>query len=167
MHVKNHRRTLWLMLAIAAITLAGGAYAALPASSSTSTDSRSQERTIRLVQASEVPELTVVDLGDPGLSPGDHVVLVDKLNRTNGSPAGTMSQECTVITVGSNLFTSTSECSTTFALKEGNIAAQGPFVPVLAEQENAITGGTGEFRTARGEAVFNAEEDQIALRLFL
>ena len=47
MQVKNHRRTLWLTLAIAAITLVGGAYAALPGSSSISTDSRSQERTIR------------------------------------------------------------------------------------------------------------------------
>ena len=167
MHVKNHRRTLWLMLAIAAITLAGGAYAALPASSSTSTDSRSQERTIRLVQASEVPELTVVDLGNPGLSPGDHVVLVDKVARTNGSPAGTMSQECTVITVGTNLFTSTSECRPRLRSRKATSPLRGRSFPSWRSRRTrsraapAISGLLGVKLFSR------AEEDQIVLRLFL
>jgi hypothetical protein len=167
MQIKNRRRPFWLMLALAAVTLVGSAYAALPASGAQSSDSRFRERTIRLVQASEVPQITVVDLGAPGLSPGDHVVIVDKVKRTNGSPAGTMSQECTLIKVGANLFTSSFECTSSFDLKEGDISAQGPFVPALAEQTNAITGGTGEFKTARGEAVISAEEDQIVLKLFL
>jgi hypothetical protein len=42
---------------------------------------------------------------------------------------------------------------------------QGPFVPAQPEGTAAITGGTGEYRTARGEIVVRAEADQIVVEL--
>jgi hypothetical protein len=42
---------------------------------------------------------------------------------------------------------------------------EGPFVPAAPEQAAAITGGTGEYRTARGEIVVRAEADQIIVKL--
>ena len=41
----------------------------------------------------------------------------------------------------------------------------GPFVPAQPESTAAITGGTGEYRTARGEIVVRAEADQIVVKL--
>jgi hypothetical protein len=85
------------------------------------------------------------------------------LARLDGAPAGFMSQECT----GPNLFTSTLDCTGAFQLKDGDVTVQGLFVPAVAEQSAAVTGGTGEFANARGEAIIRAEDDQITLRLFL
>ena len=42
---------------------------------------------------------------------------------------------------------------------------EGPFTPSQPESVAAITGGTGAYRTARGEIVVRAEADQIIVRL--
>jgi hypothetical protein len=68
---------------------------------------------------------------------------------------------------GRELFTSTFDCTGAFKLNDGDVTVQGLFVPVAAEQAAAVTGGTGEFANARGEAIIRAEDDQITLRLFL
>jgi hypothetical protein len=41
----------------------------------------------------------------------------------------------------------------------------GPFVPAKAEQSAAITGGTGAYRTARGQIVVRAEDDALVVQL--
>ena len=41
----------------------------------------------------------------------------------------------------------------------------GPFSAATAQQPQAVTGGTGAFRGARGEVTVRAEADQILVRL--
>ena len=74
-------------------------------------------------------------------------------------------QVCTLVDPGTSPLTSTFECSASFALTEGTIIAEGPFVPSAPQQPAAVTGGTGAFSTAQGEASIRAEDDQITIRL--
>jgi hypothetical protein len=165
MSLSNARRVLGSLLAIAALALAGTAYAAGPDSHDRSADWHGHERTIKLVEASEAVQPAFVDLGKPGPSAGDLVVVTDELARQDGSKAGVLRQACTLVQPGTSPLTSTFECSSSFALTEGTIVAEGPFVPTAPEQAVAVTGGTGAFRTAQGEAIIRAEDDQITIRL--
>jgi hypothetical protein len=161
----NARRVLPALLAIGVLALGAAAYASA-SETSVRADRHGGARTIRLVETSAVPQLTFVDLDKPGLSAGDHVVLKDGVAREAGGPgAGVLRQECTLIEVGSGLATSTFECSGSIALSEGTLIIQGPFVPGAPEQSQAVTGGTGAFRAARGDAIVRAEDDQIDVRL--
>jgi hypothetical protein len=162
MQSSHHRRAFVSVLAVGAIALAGTAYAATP---DNSMHSGGHVRTIQLVETSEVPKLTFIDLDKPGLSPGDSVVTTDQVAYANGAPAGTMSQECTLTEPGTSPLTSTYECSGSITLADGTITNSGPFVPSAPEQSAAVTGGTGEFATARGVVSIRAEQDQITVRL--
>jgi hypothetical protein len=93
------------------------------------------------------------------------MVVRDGVARTDGGASGDLRQDCTVIDVGPNLFASTFECMGSIALPEGTLIIQGPFVPTSAEQAQAVTGGTGQFRGAQGDAIVRAEADQITVRL--
>jgi hypothetical protein len=161
----NARRVLGSLLAIAALALAGTAYASGPDSNGRSTDWHGHDRTIKLVEASEAVKPASVDLGQPGPSAGDLVVVRDGLLRQDGSKAGVLRQVCTLVDPGTSPLTSTFECSASFALTEGTIIAEGPFVPSASQQAAAVTGGTGAFSTAQGEASIRAEDDQITIRL--
>jgi hypothetical protein len=163
MHRSHHRRALGALVAIGALALVGTAYAG----SSDTTDKTfgSHYKAIRLVETNKELQPTFVDTGKPGLSPGDLVVARDELLHSNGSPAGSFRQVCTLVDPASNPFTSTYECSGSIALKGGTITMQGPFLPAQPEQAAAITGGTGEYRTAQGEIAMRAEADEIIVRL--
>jgi hypothetical protein len=164
MRLTNARRVLGSLLAIAALALAGTAYAASD-SYGRSSGWHGHARTIKLVEASEAIQPSFVDLGKPGPSAGDLVVVTDGLLRQDGSKAGVLRQTCTLVEPGTSPLTSTFECSSSFALTEGTITGQGPFVPSTPEQPAAVTGGTGAFNTAQGEAVIRAQDDQITIRL--
>jgi hypothetical protein len=155
----HHRRALASAVAVGAIALAGTAYAATP------DKPHSYVRTIQLVETSATPNLTFIDLDKPGLGPGDHVVTSDKVAYEDGTPAGVISQECTITEPGTSPLTSTFECSGSLVLANGTITHSGPFVPSAPEQSLAVTGGTGEFAAARGEVSIRAEQDQITVRL--
>ena len=155
------RRTSWLALAVVAAIAAGSAYAAPGSSRSASKG----EHTIRLLEASETPQLSFVDVGAPGPSIGDHVVTTDGLVRPNGTPAGTMTQVCTLVKSGTSVFTSSYDCSGSFDLEAGSITMAGSFLPTAAENAFAVTGGTGEFKGARGDGVLRAEEDEFTIKL--
>lgn len=164
MRLTNTRRVLGSLLAILALA-AGTAYAASPDESSAPPLGKSHERTIDLVETSAVPQPAFIDLDKPGLSAGDHVVIRDGVTRPDGSSPGVLRQECTLIEPGSNPLTSTYECTASIALPEGTIILQGPFVPAEPEQAAAVTGGTGAFRGAQGEASVRGEADQITIHL--
>ena len=148
------RMHLGAALAVAALALAGTA----------SADSGGHAKPISLVEADKTLQPTFVDTGKPGASAGDMAVIHDGVLR-NGSPAGSYNQVCTVAALGSSPFTSEFECVGSITFKDGTITMAGPFVPANAEQSAAITGGTGAYRTARGEIVVRAEADQIIVRL--
>ena len=154
------RRTAGVVLALAAVAVGGTAYA-----DDSPANPNAHGKTIRLLEASKTIQPDFVDTGAPGLSPGDIVVIRDGVLRADGTPAGTFNQVCTLVHVAGNPFASEYECIGSLALEDGTITMQGPFVPAKAEQTAAVTGGTGEYRTARGEVVVRSEADEILVEL--
>jgi hypothetical protein len=148
------RRALLPLLAAAGVAVGGTAYAG-----------PGHGRTITVREASVTAQPAFVDLGKPGPSPGDQVVVRDGLVHADGSPAGTLRQACTLVDAGANPVVSTYECASSIELADGTITLAGPLVPAQAEQAAAVTGGTGAFRAARGEAIVRAEADEIVVRL--
>jgi hypothetical protein len=121
--------------------------------------------TIRLVEAHPDAQPIFADTGKPGPTVGDIAVFNDDLNRPDGTPAGEFHEVCTLVTLADSPITSGYECSGTIALKGGTITLQGSFTPAKPDQLNAISGGTGAFRTARGEIETQAIADQFTVRL--
>ncbi len=68
MFSRTHRRTFGSVLALAALTLAGTAYAGSGDYEKPNGHHR-HERTIRLVETSDVPQFTSIDLGSPASPP--------------------------------------------------------------------------------------------------
>ena len=154
------RMHLGAALAVAALALAGTASA-----DTVEQSHRPHDRTIRLVEANKELQPTFVDTGTPGPSVGDVVIARDDVLREDGSPAGTFRQVCTLVDLVGGPFTSTFECTGSLALKNGTITMEGPFVAAAPESVAAITGGTGAYKTARGEIVVRAVADQITVKL--
>jgi hypothetical protein len=154
------RMHLGAALAVAALALAGTASAA-----TTAEKSHGHDKTIRLVEAQKELQPTFVDTGKPGPSVGDLAIARDDVLRENGSPAGVLRQTCTLVDLESSPRASTFECAGSIALKDGTITMEGPFVPAAPEQAAGITGGTGAYKTARGEVVVRAEADEIIVKL--
>jgi hypothetical protein len=122
-------------------------------------------RTIKLTEATATVKPAIVDLGTPGPSAGDLVVIKDGLNFQDGSHAGDFVQTCTLVTPGTNPFDSTYDCAGSAALATGTITMHGPFNPSLDQQLAAVTGGTGAYRGARGDIDIRSEADQLTIRL--
>jgi hypothetical protein len=145
---------------------AGGALALAVAASGTAfAHGDEYGATIRLVEADPNAQPLFIDAGDAGPSVGDVAVFNDGLNRPDGTPAGEFHQTCTLVTFAGNRFTSGYECTGTIALKDGTITVQGSFTPAKPDQLNAISGGTGAFRTARGEVETQAVADTVVVRV--
>jgi hypothetical protein len=147
---------------------AGGALALALAGAGTAAHANGgydQGRTIRLVEAHDTEDPVFVDVGDKGPSVGDVAIVKDGLNREDGTRAGEFSQVCTVVAVAGSPLTSTYECSGTIHLPDGTITQQGSFVPLKPDQLDAISGGTGAYRTARGDIETQAKADRITIRL--
>jgi hypothetical protein len=159
MTLSKRTRALVALLAIA--VPAGTAYAATPDSHA----GHVHGRTIHLREATEVPQPPYLDLGKPGPTVGDVVVVTDRLLADDGRDAGSLRQVCTVTVPGTSVFTSEFECSGSISLDGGTLVVEGPFVPVAPEQAQAVTGGTGAFATARGEAIIRSEADEITIHL--
>jgi hypothetical protein len=124
-----------------------------------------QGRTIRLAEAHAVPAPDVVDIGKPGATTGDLVVVRDGLNHQDGAHAGDLTQTCTLMVPGKTAFDSTYDCYGSISLGGGVITFQGPFDPRRSQQYAAVTGGTGVYRAARGDVEIRAEADQLIVRL--
>jgi hypothetical protein len=153
-----HRRAAGAVLIVAALAFGGTAYAGSP-------DQGHGARTIHLTEAQAQIKPTFVDTGNPGPSVGDVVIVRDGVLDAKGAPAGTFNQVCTLVEVIGGPLTSAYECTGSIALENGTITMQGPFVPTLAEQSAAITGGTGAYSKTRGEIVARAEADELVVRL--
>ena len=112
------------------------------------------KRTLR-IEASQI-QFEVVDLGTEGTSLGDEFVLSEALS-VRGREVGTSGVVCTVTEFTPPYEVTTYHCVGTLSLRRGQITLQG-----LIELQGlddpgpftvAITGGTGAFRGAGGEAV--------------
>jgi len=113
---------------------------------------------------------TDIDLGPPGFSVGNMQVFTNDAVR-NGKKIGYEAGECQIV-----LLTDTrlaAHCVVTLVLADGELTAQGVFQENLAEGPKgvrwAITGGTGRYRGAAGEAVGefvpNTDDVNVTIRL--
>jgi hypothetical protein len=111
-------------------------------------------KTLRLIAIQNQQEF--LDLGAAGPSLGDQLVFSNTLYR-RGHEVGTDGAVCTITAIAAPYGTPTFECLSTVRLRDGQITGQGlnefqgegdpgPFFIV-------ITGGTGAYRGASGEAV--------------
>src|SRR5512133_3322154 len=103
-------------------------------------------------------QFKLIDLGDAGFSVGDESVFSDDLlTAPNGKPLGFDGGTCTVVRVkDAATQTGALQCLVTFSLPGGQITTQAlsdvANGVLSGTQPAAITGGTGRYSKARGEA---------------
>jgi allene oxide cyclase-like protein len=134
--------------AVAAAVLLAGAGTALAVVPSASADQALLLTTIAVPDRN-----TDLDLGESGLSPGDTQVFLDDVQR-NGRTVGTNAGSCTITTVSESRLAVA--CTATLTLPEGQLTFQGASDEDPAVGPTgfvwAVTGGTGRFADAGGEA---------------
>lgn len=124
--------------------------------------------TLRLVATELQSEF--LDLGTPGPSLGDEIVFSEVLFH-RGREVGTSGGVCVATEVVPPYTSITFHCVATLSLRRGQITLQG-LVEIMGEDDPgpftvAITGGTGAFRGAGGEAVIRfVSETRAIYRLF-
>jgi hypothetical protein len=111
------------------------------------------KRSLRVV-ATDIQE-EFVDVGAPGPSMGDTLVFSEVLN-VRGREAGTSGGVCTVTEAVPPYTTLTLHCVATLSLRGGQITLQGLIevqtMDDFSSNTVAITGGTGRYFGAGGEA---------------
>jgi hypothetical protein len=122
--------------------------------------------TTRTLQSADINE------GAPGPSVGDRSVFSDDVFR-DGVKVGTDGGDCVLVQVtpgatqNAEPQAATAQCTATVKLPEGQITAQG-LVDFISNEPFtiAITGGTGQYRTAHGEVRVTQESEEVStLRL--
>jgi hypothetical protein len=118
------------------------------ASSSNSSSTTSRTKTIHVIQP-ESAVFTFVDVGAPGPSIGDYVVITSPfLSPATHQKVGSGAVVCTAVKATAN---PPLQCVGTASFARGDITLQGIFVSVTGKANVlAVTGGTGAYRTARG-----------------
>jgi Allene oxide cyclase barrel like domain len=142
-----------LMAILAAAVLAFGATVA-------SAHGKSGHQTLRLV-ATEI-QSEFLDVGAEGPSLGDRLVISETLAK-RGRDVGTSGVVCTITGAEPPYEVLTFQCVATLSLRNGQITLQG-LIEVQGENDPgpftvAITGGTGAYRGAGGEAVVRDTSD--------
>lgn len=140
-------KALVTVLAVLLGTVALMSIAAASSSTSTATSS-STTKTIHVIQPQSAA-FTFVDVGAPGPSIGDYVVITSPfLNPTTHQKVGSGAIVCTAVKHGSP---PPLQCVGTASFAGGDITLQGIFVSVTGKANVlAVTGGTGAYQTARG-----------------
>ena len=123
-----------------------------------------KEDTLRLV-ATQLQE-EFLDLGTPGPSLGDELVFSEVL-RKDRREVGTSGVVCVVTETVPPYTVATFHCVATLSLRRGQITLQG-LIEVQGEDDPgpftvAITGGTGAYRGASGEAVVRDVSDTVTI----
>jgi len=156
-----------------ALVLLGGSFATASAATTTGSSDAGRVTTIRFI--ARTIDSAQLDLGAHGLSLGDQAIFTDELFQ-DGRRLGEGHGVCTItrITGTAPSRTLTNECLITGILPRGQITIQGAFA--FPEQgmaplhSLAVTGGTGAYRTARGEVgvrQVSSTENDITVRLIL
>jgi allene oxide cyclase-like protein len=151
-------RTKFRLIAALVAIVALGALVAAPAASANAGGKKF--KTLRIV--AEEKQSQILDLGDTGPSLGDEFVLSERLF-VRGRQSGESGVVCVVTQAMPPYDVLTLKCEIALSLRKGQITLQG-----LIEAQNeddpgpfrfAITGGTGKFRCACGEAVVRQVTD--------
>lgn len=135
--MKKHHLIL-LSTGLAAFALAGAGVAATSAHS----EKTAGTRTIRAIEKIKFGHR--IDQGPKGPSAGDLTTFGGQLRRA-GKRAGHFQASCTSVSGRAQ------ECSLTFSLHGGQIAAQAAYTSKGSTALTPIVGGNGDFRNARGE----------------
>ena len=93
---------------------------------------------------SKVDQAKVVDNAPSGDSPGDVLIFTEKLFNASGKQVGTDAASCT------RLFDQSSLCTGVYKLRGGQIHVQLLQPGPSGTYDQAITGGTGRYASARG-----------------
>jgi hypothetical protein len=120
----------------------------------TSSDDRDKDQSgelIRLVERAQ--DFTIQDFGTAGPSLGDRIIFTSDLFDEAGNKVGSDGADCVVVRIDPGAPLSEQQvvqCTVTVELADGQITFQG----LARGTENlfAVTGGTGAYRAARGEA---------------
>jgi allene oxide cyclase-like protein len=120
---------------------------------STSALAHGKSKTLRLVGV--VSQLNPVDVDPVGDSVGDRLVFSETLFR-RGREVGMSGVDCVAVEVTPPYGVTTLQCVATLSLRRGQITLQGLIEVQGADDPGpwtvAITGGTGAFRGASGQA---------------
>ena len=92
--------------------------------------------------------LNLVDIGEQGLSAGDHITSFDRLFNQEGRQVGHDGIACTVTNADPE--SAETICEVIFQVPGGTITGQFFSRPGPAMKVGAVTGGTGIYRKARG-----------------
>jgi hypothetical protein len=110
--------------------------------------------TLRIAVIEHATTDTVIDLTTNGDSTGDLLTFHNEVfDEDNETVVGTSHGDCVRIEVGVSW-----QCRWTTSLEVGSISVEGPFFD-NAPSVLAITGGTGEFKGARGAMRLVARDD--------
>jgi hypothetical protein len=147
------RRRYRLLAATAIVTALSGITSTLLLTTGADADTGSarhdrpgQARTLHLLERDV--EHAELDLGAPGLGLGDQFVDTDVLEAPEGEVVGRSAVVCSVVSVAPTL-----QCQATLVLPEGDLTLAGVVDGATGRGTTAITGGTGSYRQARGQAV--------------
>jgi hypothetical protein len=116
---------------------------------------------IRLVERAR--DFTIQDFGTPGPSLGDRIVFTSDLFDEEGNQVGRDGADCVVVRIDPSAplpEQQVVQCTITVELADGQITFQG--LAQGTENLFAVTGGTGAYRKARGEAL---AKDRVPLQV--
>ena len=109
------------------------------------------KQTLKLVEHADTDAVT--DLGPKGDSPGDLLTFQNPIfDEANQKQVGQNQGYCVRTQVGAAW-----ECNWTTLLSDGTLAVEGPFFDTK-DSVLAILGGTGAYRSARGEMKLHARD---------
>ena len=95
-----------------------------------------------------VTSLAQVDVGAPGLSPGDEAIYHLRIDTPAGKQIGANNVVCTILTPLSNAL---AHCVGTARFPAGTLEFGGIFRLQSANSTFAVTGGTGAYSSASGQ----------------
>ena len=144
----NRIKVVAIVLASALLMLGGVKHAF---TSSDDGESGRQPQVIHLIERAH--DVNFLDLGAPGPSLGDRLVFTSDLFDDNGNNVGGDGADCVIVRIDPTAPPAQQQivqCVVTVQLADGQITFQG--LGQGTENFFAVTGGTGVYRTARGEA---------------
>jgi hypothetical protein len=126
-----------------------------------SSDTRYERRTIRVVELYSDDDESIfkqIDVGKEGDSVGDYIVYRDVLYKPNGAKViGDFQAQFLFTEVGEDLM---GDVDASFDLPGGVITIEGPVDFGERVEKNAVTGGTGSFKSAHGVVKIVQKEDR-------
>jgi hypothetical protein len=140
------------VLAAAVALLAPAATMVAPAVAGSDEDNGDDKIVLRLAEKLTDDERfsSDIDVGEQGFSVGDYFVLFKDpfFNRALTRQLGTVEGDCVVVDLDGPTF----ECDLTVLFNDGpSLTIEGPLDFAAGEADWAVTGGTGRYKTARGE----------------